>query len=208
MAVLIERINRFCDCMTKSKHSLVPEGENLRRAVRWLSEHAPPTAAVINQAACRFDLTPLEEDFLLQHFRSKRGWEHFHHLADTGVRGTGATIETAFEQAALALTAIVTEPGSVRVRKTVKIECIEQDRELLLVDWLNAVIYAMVTGNMLFAAFNVKIAGDRLTATLGGEEIDRDRHELAVEPKGATLTELKVIRHDDGAWLAQCVIDV
>ena len=194
--------------MTKSKHSLVPEGENLRRAVRWLSEHAPPTAEVINQAACQFDLTPLEEDFLLQHFQSKRGWEHFHHLADIGVRGSGVSIEQAFEQAALALTAVVTDPGSVRMVKTIKIECVEQDRELLFVDWLNAVIYAMVTGNMLFSDFSVNIEGDKLTATLAGEDIDRNRHELAVEPKGATLTELKVARQDDGAWLAQCVIDV
>ena len=194
--------------MTKSKHSLVPEGENLRRAVRWLSEHAPPTADIINQAACQFDLTPLEEEFLLHNFQSKLGWEHFHHLADIGVRGTGSSIEQAFEQAALALTAVVTDPASVRVLKKINIECVEQDRELLFVDWLNAVIYAMVTGNMLFSDFNVNIEGDKLTATLGGEDMDRDRHELAVEPKGATLTELKVARRDDGAWLAQCVIDV
>jgi SHS2 domain-containing protein len=30
----------------------------------------------------------------------------------------------------------------------------------------------------------------------------------AVEPKGATLTALKVERQDDGAWVAQCVVDV
>lgn len=194
--------------MTKSKQSLLPEGENLRRAVRWLSEHAPPTAAVINQAACRFDLTPLEEDFLLREFQSRRSWELLHHQADIGVRGTGSSIEQAFEQAAVALTAIVTDPDSVRVLKTINIECVEQDRELLFVDWLNAVIYAMVTGNMLFSSFDVRIDGDRLTAKLGGEDIDRDLHELAVEPKGATFTGLKVVRRDDGAWLAQCVIDV
>lgn len=194
--------------MTKTKFGLVPEGENLRRAVRWLSEHAPPTAEVINQAACRFDLTPLEEEFLLHEFQFRRGWEHFHHQADVGVRGTGSSLEQAFEQTAVALTAIVTDPGSVRELKTINIECVEPDRELLLVDWLNAVIYAMVTRNMLFSSFNVKINRGRLTATLGGEDIDRDRHEPAVEPKGATLTELKVVRRDDGAWLAQCVIDV
>ena len=194
--------------MTKSKHSLLPEGENLRRAVRWLSEHAPPTAEVINQAACQFDLTPLEEEFLLREFRSKRHWEHFHHLADIGVRGTGGSIEQAFEQAALALTAIVTDPDSVRALNTINIECVERDREFLFVDWLNAVIYAMVTDNMLFSSYSVTIEGDKLTATLTGESMDRERHELVVEPKGATLTELKVVRRDDGAWLAQCVIDV
>ena len=194
--------------MTRSKRNLLPDGENLRRAVRWLSEHAPSTTELINEAACRFDLTPLEEDFLIREFHTNRGWEHFHHQADIGVRGTGASMEQAFEQAALALTAIVTDPDSIQAVKTINIECAEQDMELLFVDWLNAVIYAMVTDNMLFNRFNVKINGDRLTAIVTGEDIDRDRHELAVEPKGATLTELKVVRRDNGAWLAQCVIDV
>ena len=33
-------------------------------------------------------------------------------------------------------------------------------------------------------------------------------HQAAVEIKGATLTELKVEKQDDGLWLAQCVVDV
>ncbi|MEJ2760958.1 MAG: hypothetical protein P8126_05320 [Gammaproteobacteria bacterium] len=50
------------------KGSVVPEGENLRRAVRWLSEHAPITRQTINEAGVRFDLNPLEEEFLLNKF--------------------------------------------------------------------------------------------------------------------------------------------
>ncbi len=48
--------------------SSVPEGENLRRAVRWLSENAPVTRATINEAGLHFDLTPYEEEFLLREF--------------------------------------------------------------------------------------------------------------------------------------------
>lgn len=55
-----------------SKHSILPEGEHLRMAVRWLSENAPVTAKTIEEAGVRFDLSPLEEEFLLQHF-SKQG---------------------------------------------------------------------------------------------------------------------------------------
>lgn len=51
-----------------NKGPVVPEGENLRRAVRWLSEHAPITRQAINEAGVRFDLNPLEEEFLLQKF--------------------------------------------------------------------------------------------------------------------------------------------
>lgn len=34
-------------------------------------------------------------------------WEHFPHGADIGVRGFGPTMAAAFEQAALAMTAVV-----------------------------------------------------------------------------------------------------
>lgn len=56
-----------------SDQGLLPEGENLRRAVRWLSEHRPITSQGINEAAIRFDLTPLEEDFLLREFLRETG---------------------------------------------------------------------------------------------------------------------------------------
>jgi hypothetical protein len=39
---------------------------------------------------------------------SKTGWEHFPHDADVGVRGRGLTAAEAFEQAAQALTAVIT----------------------------------------------------------------------------------------------------
>lgn len=48
---------------------ILPHGESLRRALRWMSEHGRHDAAAIDEAAQRFDLTPLEEDFLLTHFK-------------------------------------------------------------------------------------------------------------------------------------------
>ncbi len=51
-----------------AKDGVVPEGENLRNAVRWLSENAPLSRESIDAVSRRFDLTPLEEEFLLQEF--------------------------------------------------------------------------------------------------------------------------------------------
>ena len=56
-----------------SEQGLIPEGENLRRAVRWLSENSPTTPDRINEAAIRFDLTPLQEEFLLREFLGDAG---------------------------------------------------------------------------------------------------------------------------------------
>lgn len=53
-----------------SGDGIQPHGERLRRAVRWLSDEGRHDAAAIEEAAARFDLTPLEEDFLWRHFRA------------------------------------------------------------------------------------------------------------------------------------------
>jgi SHS2 domain-containing protein len=135
-------------------------------------------------------------------------WEHFSHMADLGVRGHGANLEEAFEQAAVALTAVIVDPTEVSASQPVSFECSAPDLELLLTDWLNALIYEMATRKMLFSRFEVKLDGTRLKATAWGEAVDRQRHQPAVEAKGATYTELKVIQEKDGSWIAQCVIDV
>jgi SHS2 domain-containing protein len=65
-----------------------------------------------------------------------------------GVRGFGATKAQAFEQAALAMTAVVTDPVSVEPREAVALDCDAPDDELLFADWLNRLIYEMATRKM------------------------------------------------------------
>lgn len=135
-------------------------------------------------------------------------WELLPHGADIGVRGVGRSKAEAFEQAAVALTAVITEPASVSANERVEITCQATDDELLLVDWLNALIYEMATRRMLFARYEVRIDGNSLFAKAWGEPIDENKHELGVEVKGATCTELKVVQDQDGGWIAQCIVDV
>ena len=135
-------------------------------------------------------------------------WEHFDHGADICVRGVGPTKPAAFEQAALALTAVITDPAAVGCGTVVRVDCQAPSDELLLVDWLNAIVFEMATRRMVFGAFAVVIHDGRLTGTAWGEAVDRARHEPAVEVKGATYTEFKVAQRPDGAWVAQCVVDV
>ena len=124
-----------------------------------------------------------------------------------GVRGFGATEAEAFEQAALAMTAVVTDPDSVEPREHVSLECEAPDDELLLADWLNSLIYEMATRKMLFGRFAVRIEGTRLTGEAWGERADVARHHPAVEIKGATYTALRVAC-EDGGWVTQTVVDV
>jgi len=135
-------------------------------------------------------------------------WELLPHGADIGVCGFGRSKAQAFEQAALALTAVVTDPKTVAAEYSVEISCAAPDDELLLVEWLNGLIYEMATRKMLFSRFEVRIDDGKLLAKAWGEIIDVTRHETAVEVKGATCTELKVAQNANGEWRAQCIVDV
>jgi hypothetical protein len=57
--------------------SVMPEGENVRKAVKWISdkkqyepEDCGPIMTMIEQAAKRFDLSPKDEEFLIRFFCS------------------------------------------------------------------------------------------------------------------------------------------
>lgn len=139
---------------------------------------------------------------------SEAYWEHFPHEADVGVRGIAESEAGAFEQAALALTAVIVDPATVTPSQPVTVTLNAPDRELLLVDWLNALVYEMATRGMLFSRFEVELAGEDLRGRAWGEPLDRARHEAAVEIKGATFTALRVWCGEDGLWRAQCVVDV
>jgi SHS2 domain-containing protein len=135
-------------------------------------------------------------------------WKHFPHGADIGVCGYAATKSAAFEQAALAMVAITTDLAAVQRTDLVEVTCTAPDDELLLIGWLNAVLYEMATRRMVFSRFLVTIDGTALRGELWGERFDRTRHEAGTEVKGATLTSVSVAQDRSGRWRAQCVVDV
>ena len=134
--------------------------------------------------------------------------ELFPHGADVGVRGIGPTRDAAFEQAALALSSAITDPARIALQEAIEVTCEAPDDAYLLLDWLNALIYEMAVRRLVFGRFAVSIEGNRLYGRAWGEPVDRARHRPAVEPKGATMTALEVAVRNDGAWVAQCIVDV
>ncbi len=147
----------------------------------------------------------------LPHRKAPEGesrWELFSHGADVGIRGLGPTRQEAFEQAGLALTAVITSPKSVRPLHAIQIQCRGENLPFLFVNWIDALVYEMATRQMLFGKFEVTLDGLELRAQAWGEPVDVARHQPAAEVKGATLTELRVHQTGEGYWLAQCVVDV
>ena len=134
-------------------------------------------------------------------------WWHIPHDADMGIGVVSPYLDRAFEQAALAMTRIITE-APVASELSVDIQCQAPDVEGLLVDWLNELVFEMATRNALFGRFQVQITGLQLTATAWGEPVDQARHHPAVEVKGATYTDLLVQQDDQGLWQLRCILDV
>lgn len=135
-------------------------------------------------------------------------WEHFEHEADIGVRGYGNTLDEAFRQAAMALSSVITALDDIAPTTCLTVECEAPDYDVLLVDWLNELVYQMATRKMLFSTFEVEISEFHLKAEICGEVANQEKHQPAVEIKGATFTALKVYQNTHDEWIAQCIVDV
>lgn len=139
--------------------------------------------------------------------RQKR-WEVFPHMTKMGIRGIGPTLEDAFEEAALGMCSIITDPTLVDPELPFEIHCSAQDNGLLLVEWINSIITTMSERRMIFSHFKVIISDGNLHGKAWGEMVSRDRHQPAADVKSAILIELPISRDPDGLWVVQCVLEV
>ncbi len=135
-------------------------------------------------------------------------YELYPHDADIGIRGFGADPSQAFEAAAMALTSAICSPEAVFPNDPVELHCQGTNLEDLFYEWINALVYEIATRRMLFSRFRLNVVGSHLSAEAWGEPVDIQRHQPAVEVKGATYTDLKVIELHPGLWMAQCIVDV
>ncbi len=58
-------------------HELLPDGEDLRRAVKWVAGHlqedpGQPRRPLVQEAIFKFDLSPKDADFLIGFFRERK----------------------------------------------------------------------------------------------------------------------------------------
>lgn len=58
-------------------HELLPEGEDLRRAVKWISgnlqeDPGQPVMPLVQEAIFKYDLSPRDADFLIGFYSKKK----------------------------------------------------------------------------------------------------------------------------------------
>jgi len=132
-------------------------------------------------------------------------WEHFDRGTDVGVRGFGLSQATAFEQAAHGLVAVLADPSGVRVVQWLDIRLTGDDPQLLLADWLNALLTEMSAQRMLLCHFHVTLLGNQLSARVAGEPAALDRHRLRGDVRAASHAEA-LVTFDGERWIAQAVL--
>jgi SHS2 domain-containing protein len=135
-------------------------------------------------------------------------FEFVDHTGDLGVRVIGESLPRLFEQAAHALTFILTDPEMLQTSEARKLKLEARTDEELLIAWLNELIYLFDTQGLLFKEYDVLSVHDhRLEALVRGESYAESRHPIKTAVKAATYHQLK-IEHHEGLWTAQVIFDL
>jgi SHS2 domain-containing protein len=138
----------------------------------------------------------------------KEGFEILDHTADVGIIAYGADLKELFSNAALALFSLITDPESIDEKLHIDLEVRSEDRDSLLVDWLNELIYCFDSKYLLFDRFDIESLTDNaLKATCYGEDFDPNRHKIKIGIKAATYHQLRVDADDKG-YRARIILDV
>ena len=134
------------------------------------------------------------------------GYEILEHTADVGLRAHAPTVTTLFEQATRGLCDIAgiwqRAQGS-----SVAIDVEARDREGLMVDWLNEVLYVHDSRNVAVGSVEVdEVTEQRARGRIIVHPLD-ERAETAIQVKAVTYHQLEV-RETASGWSATVFFDI
>ena len=119
------------------------------------------------------------------------------HPTDAVVEVTAPTLKEAFLKAAESVVDLTLDTGTVVQRERVQVTVNGKDLDYLLLNWLEEVIYQLITEGFAIGRFEVSISrngGYRLDASMYGEPIDLHRHGFKVEIKAPTFHRMEIRR--------------
>jgi SHS2 domain-containing protein len=134
-------------------------------------------------------------------------FEILEHPADIGFRAFGGTLEELFANSAVAMLSIAGDPEAAEQRQEYRISVESGDRDGLMVDWLNEVLYWYDGKRIALREFRVQLTGERIDAVATGEPRDPERHRSHLIVKAVTYHQLR-IEERDGAWIAEVYLDI
>ncbi|MDY6954888.1 MAG: archease [Thermodesulfobacteriota bacterium] len=135
-------------------------------------------------------------------------YEYIEHTGDLGFKVYGETLQALFVHGARALFEVLVSPETIEEKeeRAVTVEAAALDE--LMVSWLGELLYLFDTQGLLLAGFEIEtMTENRLEATVRGEPMDLQRHEIKTTIKAVTYHQLYV-RKRNGAWEAQVILDL
>jgi len=135
--------------------------------------------------------------------RNKK-FRFFKHTADVKFRAYGKTLEEAFENAGLAIVNVMYK-GKVKKKMKRKIQISGRDRESLLYNFLEELLFLLDTESFFLASCKVKIKDSVLEAELQGD--NAKNYPAEIDVKAVTYNEM-LIKQEKNFWVCQVVVDV
>jgi len=137
-----------------------------------------------------------------------KAFEILDHTADTGILAHGADLKQVFANAALALTSLIVDLDQIETEAQRGIEISAEDEEILLVEWLNEIIYIFDVESMVFNRFDIEdLTLNHVRATCHGETIRAGKHVVKTGVKAATYHMLNIGKSSRG-YEARVILDI
>ena len=140
-------------------------------------------------------------------------FEFLEHTADVYVRAFGASIQEAYENAALAMFETITKTSKVAEKEEETITVEAEDQYALLYNWLEALLVNSETKGMLYSKFQITEWNEtpdsfKITAKIWGEKFDPKKHLQKVAVKAVTYHLMVVIQEKEGKAVLEFILDI
>jgi len=138
--------------------------------------------------------------------RKSKRFELIEHTADMGLKAYGKDLAESFANAAYGMFSIIAELDNVKEKEKRHVDIKGDDKEGLLFEWLNSLLYYFDVEGLIFKRFDIVEFGEnQLKADCLGEKYNPKRHQLKTGIKSATYYMLEV---DKEKKQVQVIFDV
>jgi len=138
----------------------------------------------------------------------EKPFEIIDHTADIGIVAYGEDIKQVFANAAIGLFNLIADLDDFKEDIERYIELSAEDIEILLVEWLNELIYIFDVEHIIFKRFEInELTSTSIRARCFGEKIRHGQHKLKREIKAATYHMLRISKEGD-SYKVQVIFDI
>jgi len=140
--------------------------------------------------------------------KKQQKFKPLEHTADIGISVRGKTLEELFENASYGMFSILVENlNEVLPLKKLNVSIQGIDKESLLINYLNELLYIYSTKKIVFSKFKIKINKNKLKSIIFGEKFNSKKHIIYNEIKAATYHNLKIKQYNN-MFSTQIIFDV